>query len=147
MQINHGVCVCNGIRAIHTNQIFLRRSCLEPVPKGISYFSIYTEICLQLVRIRNIVVALIKLLKKGMLMIVGTHTALGNAYQYLQFNLHPSACTIHLHPKHHALCTLKINLDMIGGNKSSLPCYKAGNVSHICLSLMLRNLLTIRLRT
>lgn len=63
MQINHNVYVMGF--ALYTRiRYILRRSRLEPVSKGISYFSIYTEICLQLVRIRNIVVALIKLLKK-----------------------------------------------------------------------------------
>lgn len=56
--------------------------CFEPALKGILVLVHVTKVCLQLVRMRNIVVALIELFwkKKGMLMIVGTHTALGNAY-------------------------------------------------------------------
>lgn len=58
-------CVCVKGFALYTRiRYFYEESCLEPVSKGISYFSIYTEVCLQLVRIRNIVVALIELLKK-----------------------------------------------------------------------------------
>lgn len=78
MQINHVYVV--GFALYTRIRYFYEEVVLKPVSKGISYFSIYTEVCLQLVRIRNIVVALIKLLKKGMLMIVGTHTALGNVY-------------------------------------------------------------------
>lgn len=73
--------VCNKICVIHTNYVF-RRNCLKPASEGIFFFSIvHKSMLIKLVRMRNIVMAFdIKLLKKGMLMIVGTHTALGNAY-------------------------------------------------------------------
>lgn len=68
--------------AQYTQIKFSEETALNQHRKVFFFFSIiHKSMLIKLVRMRNIVmVSDIKLLRKGMLMIVGTHTALGNAY-------------------------------------------------------------------